>query len=85
MSNDNRESLDAPENASLVRAMGGALSIFATLLARKGLIETDEVANILGMYAVTTGEVDQEEGLILGSWAAMLRDLADLQDMAPSA
>ena len=85
LSNDNREGLDAPENASLVRAMGGALSIFAAMLARKGLIETGEVANILGMYAVTTSEVAQEEGMILGTWAAMLRDIAELQDKAPPA
>jgi hypothetical protein len=66
-----------PEHGPLVRAMGGALSMFATLLSRNGSIETREVADLLGIYAVATSEVDKTEGLILGCWAAMLRDLAD--------
>lgn len=63
----------------LVRAMGGALSIFATLLGRQGIVETGEVANLLGIYAVATGETDDAEGLILGCWAAMIRDVAEHQ------
>ena len=68
-----------PQDAPLVRAMGGALSIFATLLARQGIVETEEVANLLGIYAVATSEVDNEEGMILGCWAAMIRDVAEQQ------
>jgi len=73
-----------PEHGPLVRAMGGALSLFATLLSRNGIIETGEVANLLGIFAVATGETDEAEGLILGCWAAMLRDLAEQQDTAKS-
>ena len=71
-----------PQDAPLVRAMGGALSIFATLLARQGIVEMEEVANLLGIYAVATSEVDNEEGMILGCWAAMIRDVAEQQRKA---
>ena len=67
------------QDAPLVRAMGGALSMFATLLARQGIVEMGEVANLLGIYAVATSEVDNEEGMILGCWAAMIRDVAEQQ------
>lgn len=70
------------QDAPLVRAMGGALSMFATLLARQGIAETGEVANLLGIYAVATSEVDNEEGMILGCWAAMIRDVAEQQRKA---
>ncbi|WP_234831467.1 hypothetical protein V3I01_18705 (plasmid) [Sphingomonas sp. gentR] len=71
-----------PQDAPLVRAMGGALSIFATLLSRQGIVEASEVANLLGIYAVATSEVDNEEGMILGCWAAMIRDVAEQQRTA---
>lgn len=71
-----------PKDAPLVRAMGGALSIFATLLARQGNVETEEVANLLGIYAVATSEVDNDEGMILGCWAAMIREVAEQQRKA---
>jgi len=56
--------------------------MFATLLARQGIAETGEVANLLGIYAVATSEVDNEEGMILGCWAAMIRDVAEQQRKA---
>lgn len=46
---------------------------------RQGIVETGEVANLLGIYAVATSETDQAEGLILGCWAAMIRDVAEQQ------
>lgn len=69
-SNPPREFDRLLQDAPLVRAMGGALSMFATLLARQGIVEASEVANLLGIYAVATSEVDNEEGMILGCWAA---------------
>lgn len=77
---DPASSIPPPADSALVRAMGGALAMFATLLARSGIIEIGEVANLLGIYAVATSEEDAAEGLILGCWAAMLRDLAEQQN-----
>jgi hypothetical protein len=71
-----------PLDMALVRAMGGALSMIATLLGRQGIVETGEVANLLGIYAVATGETDDAEGKILGCWAAMIRDVAEQQGKA---
>ena len=59
-SNPPREFDRLLQDAPLVRAMGGALSMFATLLARQGIVEASEVANLLGIYAVATSEVDNE-------------------------
>jgi len=64
---------------TLVRAMGGALALFATLLSRQGVVTAAEVGELLGIFAVVTGEEDRTEGLILGCWAAMIRDLAARQ------
>lgn len=65
---------------ALVRAMGGALALFATLLARTGVAPVDEIGRLLGIYAVATGETERDEGLILGCWAGMLRDVAQDQN-----
>lgn len=64
---------------TLVRAMGGALAMFATLLSRQGIVTSAEVGELLGIFAVVTGDEDRTEGLILGCWAAMIRDLAARQ------
>lgn len=61
---------------SLIRAMGGALAMFTAILARNKIVSFGEAADLLGVYAVTTAETSDEEGLILGCWASMLRDLA---------
>src|SRR3546814_6355198 len=42
---------------ALVRAIGGALTVFATLMARKGIESLEETANLLGIYAVLTDEI----------------------------
>ncbi|UZW58070.1 hypothetical protein NUH86_22640 (plasmid) [Sphingobium sp. JS3065] len=67
-------------DAALVRAMGGALSIFATLLTRRGIADMSELADLLGLYAVATSQADEAEGMILGCWAGMLKDVAEHQD-----
>lgn len=71
-----------PEDGPIVRAMGGALSVFASLLERHGIADMSETANMLGMYAVVTSETDEAEGLILGCWAGMIGDLAEAQQQA---
>src|SRR3546814_8817250 len=61
---------------ALVRAIGGALTVFATLIARKGIESLQETAKLLGIYEVLTDEIAPDEALILGCWAGMLRDAA---------
>src|SRR3546814_1899677 len=55
---------------ALVRAIGGALTVFATLMARKGIESLEETANLLGIYAVLTDEIAPDEALILGCWTS---------------
>ncbi|SEK03554.1 hypothetical protein SAMN05518849_13113 [Sphingobium sp. AP50] len=52
MRNDEIPRLDLESDGPLVRAMGGTLSLFATLLSRRGIVDTGEVANLLGVYAL---------------------------------
>lgn len=75
-------STSAPQLAAdpaLVRAIGGALAVFATLLARRGGSSVDEVADLLGIYALATQETSADEGLIIACWGAILRDVAEAQ------
>lgn len=77
------DKIELPELAldpALVRAIGGALAVFATLMARKGISPVDETANALGLYAVATSETSAQEGLIIGCWGAILREVAQMQD-----
>lgn len=68
---------------ALVRAIGGALAVMATLLARQGGPPLDEVANLLGIYATVTKETSAEEALLIACWGAMLRDAAEAQRERP--
>lgn len=80
---DDADSRPIAADPALVRAIGGALALFATLLARTGVAPVEEIANLLGIYAVVTGETERDEGLILGCWAGMLRDVAQDQNGEP--
>lgn len=57
---DRMADMEQPDSVAadpaLVRAMGGALTVFASLMARKGIAPLDEIANLLGIYAVVTSE-----------------------------
>lgn len=64
---------------TLVRAIGGALALFATLIARQGDTSVDEIARLLGIYAIATDETSGDEGLIIACWGAILRDFAEAQ------
>jgi len=64
-------------DAPLVRAMGGALAVIATLLKRQRIASVEELSGLLGIYSAITGETENEEGLILAYWAGLLRDVAD--------
>ncbi|MDF0491632.1 hypothetical protein PX554_26335 [Sphingomonas sp. H39-1-10] len=52
------------------------LAVLAGLLEGKGVSTVEETSNVLGIYAVITGETAPDEGLILACWAGMLRDAA---------
>lgn len=62
---------------TMVRAVGGALAVICTLLGREKISSVEEISSILGVYAAKTAEQASAEGLILGYWAAMLRDVGE--------
>ena len=68
---------------ALVRAIGSALAVFATLMQRGGTVPLDEMARMLGIYSVVTSETSPQEGLLLGCWAAILRDAAQVGGDSP--
>lgn len=76
---------DAPAAESLtvdpafVRAIGGALALVATLLARQGSVSVREFSNLLGIYALAVKEKSADEGLIIACWVAIIRDIAEAQ------
>lgn len=72
LENEDYARLPPPLNAALVRAMGGALGILATLLQRGGLTTVEDFGNMLGVYAVVSGENSADEGDILGCWAGII-------------
>lgn len=62
---------------TMVRAIGGALAVICTILGREKISSVEEISGILGVYAAKTAEQASAEGLILGYWAAMLRDVSE--------
>lgn len=51
-------------------AQGKALALVAAMLQRGGVISVEEFGNILGLFAVTVGETEPDEGDILALWLA---------------
>ena len=60
-----------------VRALGGTLTVLASVLGRAGVIPMRELADILAIYATITSESDRPQGLLIGCWASILREAAD--------
>jgi hypothetical protein len=58
-------------------AMCWALALVAAMLQRGGVISVDEFANILGIFAVTVGESEPDEGEILALWAGIVKESAE--------
>lgn len=56
------QSSDIATDPALVRAMGGALAVFATLIARKGIAPLDGIPKLLGIYALVSAEAAPDEG-----------------------
>lgn len=60
-----------------VRALGGTLSVLASVLGREGVIPMRELGDLLAIYATITSESDRPQGLLIACWASMIRDAAD--------
>lgn len=61
----------------VIRAMGGALALVATLIARGGDVSLDEFSRLMSIYAVATSETADDEGMVLAYWAGMVSDAAE--------
>lgn len=72
----------APRDPVMVRAMGGALSIIGTVLARKDVVPLDELGQLLGIFATVSAEDDPACGTIIAAWGGMMIDAARSIGMA---
>ena len=68
---------DLRMDRAAVRAVGGTLTVLASLLGRAGVVPMREFADILAIYATITSENDRPQGLLIGCWASVLREAAD--------
>jgi len=78
---DDRCSIDPVEGSpklsdpDLVRAIGGALAVFAAVMARRGVAAVAEISDAISYYAAVASETSTNEGHIVGCWGAMLCDI----------
>lgn len=68
--------MDDDAHKALVNAQGVAFATLAVLLHRKGALEIDGLATILGLQSVMAAQTSELESEILGVWAAYLEDAA---------
>jgi hypothetical protein len=66
--------LDDVSDLTLMRAQGKVVALIAAMLQGAGIQPMDEFANLLGLFAATVAEDDEDEGHILAYWAALVRD-----------
>lgn len=59
---------------ALIAAQGKALTMLATMLQARGVMEVEEFADTLGVFAAVVAEENPLEGDILGVWAGTLKD-----------
>lgn len=59
---------------AIIAAQGKALTLLATTLHARGVIEMQDFAGTLGVFSVVVAEDDQAEGDILAVWAAIMKD-----------
>ncbi len=65
----------------LRRAQGMIVVFLASVLERRDVIEAEEFGSLLDVFAATVSRTDPEEGQILISWAAAVRDLSTAVDL----
>ena len=68
--------LVAPRDPVLSRAMGGALAIIGTALARSNIVDLRELAHLFGIYATVSADDDPACGTIIAGWGGMMLDAA---------
>ena len=61
-----------------ILALGGTLAVIAAVLGRANIIPMRELADILAIYATTTSETDNPQGLLIACWAGILREAAEV-------
>jgi hypothetical protein len=69
--------LIAPKDPVMARALGGALAVIGTVLHRSGVVEIDELARLLGIFATVTSERDPASGTLIAGWGGMMMDLSE--------
>lgn len=69
--------LIAPKDPTMARALGGALAVIGTVLHRSGVVEIDELARLLGIFATVTGERDPASGTLIAGWGGMMLELSE--------
>lgn len=63
---------------ALIEAQGVALALVAAMMQRAGIVPAEEFGQLLGILAVTTAETDPDQGDILGVWAAIVKENAQV-------
>ncbi|ODT43325.1 MAG: hypothetical protein ABS59_23875 [Methylobacterium sp. SCN 67-24] len=59
---------------ALIAAQGKALTMLATMLQVRGVLEVEEFAGTLGVFSVVVAEDNLLEGDILAVWAGILKE-----------
>lgn len=67
-----------PLDRTTILALGGTFAVIAAVLGRANIIPMRELADILAIYATTTSETDNPQGLLIACWAGILREAAEV-------
>lgn len=79
--NDSNPTATTLTDPVLVRAIGGALAIIGTILARSDLLPLDELARLFDLYATVSARDDPVAGSVVERWSGMIADVAVTLDM----
>lgn len=64
-----------PDQKTLMRATGHAITLIATMLSGAGVVPLGDFWRKLGTYAAITESTDPEVANVLALWAAMVQDV----------
>lgn len=59
---------------AVITAQGKALTLLATMLHARGVMDVEEFADTLAVFSVVVAEDDAAEGDILAVWAGLMKD-----------